>query len=250
MGKIISIANQKGGVGKTTTAVNLCASLAHRGKRVLLCDCDPQGNATSGMGIDKNNTLSIYDVMMRGKDVEGAIIKTKYGDVIPSNKELVGANVEIVDMENREFLLKNALAPVREKYDYILIDCAPSLELLTLNTLCASDSVLVPVQCEYYALEGLGDLMNTISLVNQRLNPDLKIEGILLTMYDNRTKLSDEVAQELKKHFGTKVYNTTIPRNIRLSEAPSHGMPCIAYDRISKGTRSYLHLASEIMKNQ
>jgi len=250
MGKIISIANQKGGVGKTTTAVNLCASLVHRGKRVLLCDCDPQGNATSGMGIDKNNAISIYDVMMRGKDVESAIISTKYGDVISSNKELVGANVEIVDMENREFLLKNALAPIRDKYDYILIDCAPSLELLTLNTLCASDSVLVPVQCEYYALEGLGDLMNTISLVNQRLNPDLKIEGILLTMYDTRTKLSDEVALELKNHFGGKVYSTTIPRNIRLSEAPSHGMPCIAYDRISKGTRSYLHLANEIMKNQ
>lgn len=250
MGKIISIANQKGGVGKTTTAVNLCASLAHRGKKVLLCDCDPQGNATTGMGIDKNSAVSVYDVLLRGANVEDAVISTKYGDVLPSNKELVGANVEIVDFENREYLLKNALSSLKEKYDFIIIDSPPSLELLTLNALCASDSILVPVQCEYYALEGLADLVNTISLINRRMNPDLAIEGIVMTMYDSRTNLSEQVAQELKAHFGDKVCSTVIPRNIRLSEAPSHGKPCIGYDRFSKGARAYLHLANEILKKQ
>lgn len=250
MGKIVAIANQKGGVGKTTTAINLCAALSTRKRRVLLCDCDPQGNATSGMGLSKNDVCSIYDVMLRGADIEKAIESTPWGDVLASNRELVGANIELVDMDEREYVLKKALEPVRERYDYILIDCPPSLELLTLNTFCAADTVLVPVQCEYYALEGLSDLVGTIKLTNQRLNPKLEIEGLVLTMYDSRTKLSDEVAQELEKHFSGKVYATRIPRNVRLSEAPSYGKPCIAYDRFSKGSRSYLHLANEFLKKQ
>ena len=250
MGKIIAIANQKGGVGKTTTAINFCASLSHRGKKVLLCDCDPQGNATTGMGVDKNRVKSVYDVMLRGLNAEDAVIKTKYGDVLPSNRELVGANVELVDMEKREYILRNALLPLKGDYDYIVIDCPPSLELLTLNAFTAADTVLVPVQCEYYALEGLSDLTNTIRLINGKLNPTLKIEGLVLTMYDGRTKLSEEVAEALRAHFGDKVYDTYIPRNIRLSEAPSHGKPCIAYDKLSKGTRAYLHMTNEFLKRQ
>lgn len=250
MGKIVAIANQKGGVGKTTTTINLCASLAHRKKKVLLVDCDPQGNATTGMGIDKNRVKSIYDVMLRGISAEKAIVKTPHGDMIASNQELVGANIELVGVDKREFVLKNALASVKDEYDFILIDCPPSLELLTLNALCAADTVIVPVQCEYYALEGLGDLVSTIRHTNQRLNPKLKIEGIVMTMYDSRTKLSDEVCSELRKHFGGKVYKTEIPRNVRLSEAPSYGKPCIAYDKSSKGTKAYLHLANEFLKNQ
>ncbi len=250
MGKIISIANQKGGVGKTTTSINLCASLCSRKKRVLLVDCDPQGNASSGMGISKNQVKSIYDVLLREVPVEEAIISTKWGDILPGNRELVGANVELVGVDDRMYVLKRILEPLREKYDFILIDCPPSLELLTLNALCASDTVLVPVQCEYYALEGLSDLLQTIKMANQRLNPTLEIEGLVMTMYDSRTKLSDEVAQELRKHFGSKVYNTTIPRNVRLSEAPSHGKPCIAYDKMSRGSRAYLHLANELLKRQ
>ncbi len=250
MGKIIAIANQKGGVGKTTTAINFCASLAHRGKKVLLVDCDPQGNATTGMGVDKNRSKSVYDVMLRGVDAEDAIIETKYGHVLASNRELVGANVELVDMPDREFVLKRALLPLKSEYDYIIIDCPPSLELLTLNAFTAADSVLVPVQCEYYALEGLSDLVSTIKLINGRLNPALHIEGLVLTMYDNRTRLSEEVAEALRQHFGDKVYSNTIPRNVRLSEAPSHGKPCIAYDKISKGTRAYLHMTNEFLKRQ
>ena len=250
MGKIISIANQKGGVGKTTTSINLCASLCSRKKRVLLVDCDPQGNTSSGMGISKNQVKSIYDVLLREVPVEDAIISTKWGDILPGNRELVGANVELVGVDDRMYVLKRILEPLREKYDFILIDCPPSLELLTLNALCASDTVLVPVQCEYYALEGLSDLLQTIKMANQRLNPTLEIEGLVMTMYDSRTKLSDEVAQELRKHFGSKVYNTTIPRNVRLSEAPSHGKPCIAYDKMSRGSRAYLHLANELLKRQ
>jgi len=250
MGKIIAIANQKGGVGKTTTAINFCASLAHRGKKVLLCDCDPQGNATTGMGVDKNRVKSVYDVMLRDLPAKNAVIETKWGHVLPSNRELVGAHVELVDMEKREFVLRKALLPLKSEYDYIIIDCPPSLELLTLNAFTAADTVIVPVQCEYYALEGLSDLVNTVKLINSKLNPALKIEGLVLTMYDGRTKLSEEVAEALKGHFGGLVYENRIPRNIRLSEAPSHGKPCIAYDKLSKGTRAYLHMANEFLKRQ
>lgn len=250
MGKIIAIANQKGGVGKTTTAINLCASLANRKRKVLLCDCDPQGNATSGFGIDKNNVLSIYDVLLRDEPIRNCIQSTPWGDAIAANRDLVGANIELVDVEDREFVLKKALDEIKGDYDYIFIDCPPSLELLTLNALCAADTVLVPVQCEYYALEGLADLSGSIELTKQRLNPKLEIEGIVMTMFDSRTKLSDEVAQELRAHFGSKVYSTAIPRNVRLSEAPSYGKPCLVYDRLSKGSRAYLHLANEFLKRQ
>lgn len=250
MGRIIAIANQKGGVGKTTTAINLCASLAYRKRSVLLCDCDPQGNASSGMGVNKNAARSIYDVLIRGADPAECIESTRWGDVLAANRELVGANIELVDAPEREYVLKKALEGLKSSYDYILIDCPPSLELLTLNALCAADTVLVPVQCEYYALEGLADLVSTIKLTNQRLNPSLEIEGLVLTMYDGRTRLSDEVADELTAHFGSKVYATRIPRNVRLSEAPSFGKPCIAYDKLSKGSRAYLHLANEFLKRQ
>ena len=250
MGKIIAVANQKGGVGKTTTAVNLCASLANRGKKVLLVDCDPQGNATTGMGIKKAKVKSLYDVMFRGVPASEAITATKYGHVLPGHAELAGANIELVDLEDRERILKRCLAPVREKYQYIILDCPPSLELLTLNALTAADSVFIPVQTEFYALEGLNDLMGTIRAVKQRMNPSLEIEGLILTMYDKRTKLSTDVEEALRQHFPGKVYENVIPRNIRLSEAPSHGKPCLAYDKSSKGTKAYLHLANEFLKKQ
>ena len=250
MGKIIAITNQKGGVGKTTTAINLCASLVNRGKDVLLIDCDPQGNATTGMGIKKNKVKSIYDVMFRGYPPQEAIATTKFGHMLASKAELAAANIELVDMADRERVLKRCIAPVKNKYQYIILDCPPSLELLTLNALTAADTVLIPVQTEFYALEGLSDLISTIRLVKQRMNPSLEIEGLLLTMYDKRTKLSSDVEDTLKKHFPGKVYETVIPRNIRLSEAPSHGKPCIGYDKSSKGTKAYLHLASELLKRQ
>lgn len=250
MGKTIAIVNQKGGVGKSTTCINLCCALKMRNKRVLLCDCDPQGNSTSGMGVDKTAGPSTYDVLMNGVMAQAAIVKTKYGDVLPANRELSGALVELVSAIGREYVLKEALDPILKNYDYIIIDCPPSLELLTLNALCAADSIIVPVQCEYFALEGLTDLISTVKTINKRLNPDLTVDGILLTMYDTRTNLSVEVEMEIRKFFGDKVYATQIPRNVRISEAPSHGKPVIAYDRISKGSRAYLRFASEFLKAQ
>ncbi|MBS7402589.1 MAG: ParA family protein [Oscillospiraceae bacterium] len=250
MGKIIAVVNQKGGVGKTTTCVNLAYALHLRNKRVLLCDCDPQGNSTSGLGVDKNTELTTYDVLMNDEPAENAIVKTPYCSLIPANKQLSGALIELVSTIGREYVLKDALEPIKDKYDYIFIDCPPSLELLTLNALCAADSVLVPVQCEYFALEGLTDLVGTVKTINKRLNKGLQLEGIVLTMHDTRTNLSVEVQQEIAKFFGEKVYETKIPRNIRLSEAPSHGKPVIAYDKGSKGSKAYLKLASEFLKKQ
>ena len=250
MSKIIAIANQKGGVGKTTTAVNLCCALKMKGKRVLLLDCDPQGNSSSGMGVDKHRTPSAYELITKTADILDCIRKTPYGDVIPSNKELSGATVELVNKVRREYVLKDALQLVYNDYDYIFIDCPPSLELLTLNALVAADSVLIPMQCEYYALEGIADLMTTIKLCNKRLNPSLKIQGIVLTMYDSRTNLTQQVAFELKEYFGGKVYETVIPRSVRLSEAPSHGKPGVAYDKIGKGSRAYMRLAEEFLKKE
>ena len=216
MAKIIAIVNQKGGVGKTTTCVNLTAALSDAGQRVLLCDFDPQANATSGMGIDKTISKGVYTALIGETTAEEALVETKYGDVLPSNKALAGAGIELIGMESREFLLKDALEPLRERYDYMLIDCPPSLELLTLDALCAADGLLVPVQCEYFALEGLSDLMNTVRLVRRSLNPRLELEGVLLTMYDARTNLAMQVAEEVKHYFPGKVYSVVIPRNIRL----------------------------------
>lgn len=249
MSKIIAVANQKGGVGKTTTCINLVYALTRSGKKVLLCDTDPQGNSTSGMGIDKGMVSpSIYDVLMNNLPAENAIASTKYGDVLPANKNLAGAGIELVTMPDREYILKNALEPLTGKYDYIFIDCPPSLELLTLGALCAADGILVPIQCEYFALEGLSDLMGSLRLIKRRLNPTLEIEGVLLTMYDGRTNLSMQVAAEIKKYFKDKVYKNAIPRNVRLSEAPSHGKPVIDYDPSSRGARAYIGLAEEFLK--
>ena len=248
MAKIVAIVNQKGGVGKTTTCVNLTAALKLAGKRVLLCDFDPQANATSGMGVDKSLSNGVYDVLINGKDVRRAIITTPYGDVLPSSKALAGAGIEMIAMDDRQFLLKKALDEMRDDYDFILIDCPPSLELLTLNGLCAADTLLVPLQGEYFALEGLSDLMNTVRIVRRGMNPNLDIEGVLLTMFDGRTNLAIQVAQEVKRFFPGKVYATVIPRNIRLSEAPSHGKPVTAYDRGCRGAEAYLQLAQEFLR--
>ena len=250
MGTIVAVANQKGGVGKTTTAVNLCAALARRDKRVLLVDCDPQGNATTGMGLKKSKIRGVYDVMFRGVPAAEAVASTKYGDVLGSHAELAGANVELVGIDGREYILKERLAPLAASYDYVLIDCPPSLELLTLNALTAADEVLVPVQCEFYALEGLSDLTGTIRLVNQRMNPALGIEGMVLTMFDKRTKLSADVEAALRGRFPGLVYKTVVPRSVRLSEAPSHGKPCVIYDKTSKGSRAYFDLAAEFLKRR
>ncbi len=250
MGKIIAIANQKGGVGKTTTSVNLSALLAKRGKKVVLIDADPQGNATSGLGVDKDVEKSLYDVLINEEPVAGTLQDTveKNLKICPSNMNLAGAEVELVSQMSREHRLKEQLEGIKDKYDYIFIDCPPSLGLITLNSFTAADSVLIPVQCEYYALEGLGQLLNTINLVKKHLNKSLEIEGALLTMYDIRTNLSNQVVKEVKKYFDDKVYKTVIPRNVRLSEAPSFGMPITMYDPKSKGARSYEKLAKEFLK--
>ena len=249
MGKIIAVVNQKGGVGKTTTAVNLTAALTEAGKRVLLCDFDPQANATSGLGLDKRHLRhSVYDVIINDVPAKDAIVQTKFGDVLPSTADLAGAGVELVTMDSPNYRLKNALDSVRDRYDLIFIDCPPSLELLTLNSLCAADGIMVPVQCEYYALEGLTDLMTTLRMVKKRLNPRLEIFGVALTMFDGRTNFSTQVAQEVRRHFPGKVYATVIPRNIRLAEAPSHGLPVSAYDKSSRGAQAYKAMAAEIIE--
>ncbi len=251
MARVIAVVNQKGGVGKTTTVVNLAAALTMMRKKVLLCDFDPQANATGGMGLDKNTiSPNIYDIVIRGVNPHRGIIPTRYGDVLPSNKELAGAGLDMFSMEQREFLLKNILNELSYNYDYILIDCPPSLEMLTVNALCAADSLLVPVQCEYYALEGLTDLMATVRAVKRKLNPALEMEGLLLTMFDGRTNLSTQVAEEVKKFFPGQVYSTVIPRNVRLSEAPSHGKPIQFYDASSRGSEAYGLLAGEVLEMQ
>ena len=247
MGKIIAVVNQKGGVGKTTSAVNLTAALHELGLKVLLCDFDPQANATSGMGVDKRKIkYSIYDVTINDVPVEKAIIETKFGDILPSSADLAGATVELITTEHRERQLEKALQSAKGKYDIIFIDCPPSLELLTLNGLCAADGILVPVQCEYYALEGLSDLMSTLRMVKRKMNPRLEIFGVALTMFDGRTNFSTQVAQEVRRHFPGKVFATVIPRNIRLAEAPSHGIPVTSYDRSSRGAVAYKQMAEEI----
>ncbi len=250
MAKTIAIVNQKGGVGKTTTCVNLAATLTEAGQKVLLCDFDPQANSTSGMGVDKTVSKGVYQVLIGEIQAREALAHTRFGDVLPSNKALAGAGIELIGMEKREFLLRDALDPLREDYDFILIDCPPSLELLTLNALCAADSILVPVQGEYYALEGLSDLMNTVRIVRRSLNPKLELEGVLLTMFDGRTNLALQVAEEVKHYFPGKVYASVIPRNVRLSEAPSHGKPITAYDRSSRGAEAYTAFAAEFLKRQ
>lgn len=250
LGRVISIANQKGGVGKTTTSVNLSTILAKKGKKVLLIDADPQGNATSGLGINKQVNFSIYDVLVNDIEIENTLQATqiKNLDVCPSNINLAGAEVELVSMVSREQRLKEKIDNITEEYDYIIIDCPPSLGLITLNAFTASNSVLIPVQCEYYALEGLGQLINTINLVRKHLNKNLEIEGALLTMYDARTNLSNQVVKEVNNYFEGKVYKTVIPRNVKLSEAPSYGMPISIYDSRSKGAKCYEKFAKELMK--
>jgi chromosome partitioning protein len=253
MSKTVSILNQKGGVGKTTTAVNLSACIGDKDKKVLLVDVDPQGNTTSGFGIDKRKTkLSSYDILVGEVKAENVIIHTEFKniDIIPSNMDLAGAELEIIDKNGRESLLKNALAPVWDKYDYVFLDCPPSLGLITLNALTASDTFLVPIQCEYYALEGLSQLMSTVRQIKRLYNPYIELEGVLLTMYDGRLNLTRQVVEEVKKFFPKKVYSTTIPRNVRLSEAPSFGQPIIYFDRASKGSEAYNALADEFLSKQ
>lgn len=249
MGKIIAVANQKGGVGKTTTAINLSASIAVNEKKVLLVDLDPQANSTSGIGVEKNSK-SIYDVLINTVEVKEVIIETQMPNLylLPSNINLVGAEIEMIELEDREKIFRNAITPEKDFYDFIIVDCPPSLGLLTLNGLTAADSVIIPVQCEYFALEGLGQLLNTINIVKKRLNQNLEIEGVLLTMFDVRLRLSHQVANEVRNYFGDKVYKTVISRNVRLSEAPSHGIPALLYDAIAVGTQNYIDLAVELLE--
>ena len=248
MAKIIAVANQKGGVGKTTTCVNLTAALSMKGKKILLADCDPQGNASSGMGVKKNAGHGTYEMLINNVPACECVDRTEYGDVIAAGKNLAAASVELTDLENRELVLRKALHSLYSDYDYIFIDCPPSLELLTVNALVAADSVLIPMQCEYYALEGIADLMTSIKLCKKRLNPHLEIEGIALTMYDSRANLSSQVAAELRRFMPDKVYETIIPRSVRLSEAPSHGIPGVVYDRTNRGSQAYLALADEFLE--
>ena len=248
MGKIIAVVNQKGGVGKTTTAVNLTAALTEAGKKVLLVDFDPQANATSGLGIDKRKLRrSVYDTVIDQIPADEALVHTKYGDVLPASADLAGAGVELISVEDPNHRLAKALTPLKNRYDVIFIDCPPSLEMLTMNGLAAADSILIPVQCEYYALEGLADLMTTLRLIKKRINPRLDIFGVALTMFDGRTNFSTQVAQEVRHHFPGKVYATVIPRNVRLAEAPSHGLPVTVYDRTSRGACAYKAMAQEII---
>lgn len=249
MGKIYAVVNQKGGVGKTTTAVNMTAALAELGKKVLLCDFDPQANATSGLGVEKRKLKnSIYDVIINDVPAADVVVKTPYGDVLPSSADLAGAAVELLSVNEPSYRLKNALETLKNQYDVIYIDCPPSLEMLTVNGLAAADGIIVPVQCEYYALEGLADLMTTLRLMKKRINPGLEIFGVVLTMFDGRTNFSTQVAQEVRRHFPGKVFASVIPRNVRLAEAPSHGLPVTAYDRSSRGALAYRELASEMLK--
>ncbi len=248
MAKIIAIANQKGGVGKTTTTVNLTAALNLMGKKVLLVDCDPQGNASSGMGVNKSRRPNTYDMLISDISAAECVVQTDNGDVIPASKELAAASVELIHEERREYVLKDKITALYSEYDYIFLDCPPSLELLTVNALVAADSVLIPMQCEYYALEGIADLLTSIKMCSRRLNKRLGIEGIVLTMYDARANLTTQVANELRRYLGDKVYETVIPRSVRLSEAPSHGVPGVVYDRINRGSKGYMALAAEFLK--
>ena len=251
MGKIIAVANQKGGVGKTTTSVNLSAAFAEMGKKVLLIDCDPQGNATSGLGIEKDGLeLSIYDALINDTPMAEIILQTQFGlDMVPSVMDLAGAEVELVNLDDKQYRLKKAVELINDKYDYLLLDCPPSLGHVTLNALTAADSVLLPLQCEFYALEGLSQLLSTVQLVQEQLNEKLRIEGLVLTMYDSRTNLAEQVVEEVKTHFPDMVYATKIPRNVRLSEAPSFGKPIFAYASSSKGAQAYMSLAEEVIEN-